>query len=480
MLMDPRNHASPRGLNWLEGPGLARLVHRSILEEPILDRLRAKMLAVFGILLATVGPLVASGYFRKGEHLYGGAFLFCTALGLGTFLSIRFVGSTRLSSHLGSLAMWIAAMTGTYALGGTSSIAARWFAVIPVLAAVFGGGRLGLRWFAISWLTFTTLTFAPEFGIQMPSASEVGADRIHQVVTMTTFMVIVGGLFGISEMLRIWLVRERETMRALERTKEKLVQSEKMASLGLLASGIAHEIKNPLNFVNNFSELGLEFIAEHHSENPDPRPSESAAEAVLLMVEGNLERIHEHGVRANRIINSMLLHAREGHGDRSEVAINRLVHEQVELAYEGFCSRIHGFTAELDESLDPLAGEIVLPDQEFSGLVINLVTNACQSMRSRSISGARGYRARLVVSTRRENETLVIAIGDNGVGIPAEERRRIFDPFFTTKAPGEGTGLGLSLAYGLIVTELGGSIDVVSEPSEGANFVIRIPLESEG
>lgn len=268
----------------------------------------------------------------------------------------------------------------------------------------------------------------------------------------------------------------RGTLQSLARAQEQIALSEKMASLGLLVAGIAHELKNPLNFVNNFSELALEFIAEYHSEHPQEGPHKTPAASVLVEVESNLVRIHDHGVRANRIINAMLMHAREEAVDTTDVDVNTLIHEQAELAHQGFSSRLRGFSVIVQESYDASAGVLPLPAQKLSGLVINLVTNACQSMHARSARASHAYRQRLEITTRREPSALLLAFRDNGAGIPAAAKRRIFDPFFTTKAPGEGTGLGLSLAYGLIVTDLGGSIEVNSEPDDGAEFVIRIPL----
>lgn len=271
----------------------------------------------------------------------------------------------------------------------------------------------------------------------------------------------------------------RGTLLSLTRAQEQIALSEKMASLGLLVAGIAHELKNPLNFVNNFSELALEFIAEYKSEYPKEDPAnkqESPATSVLVEVESNLIRIHDHGVRANRIINAMLMHAREEAVDTTDVDVNTLIHEQAELAHQGFSSRVRGFSVIVQESYDDGVGVLPLPAEKLSGLVINLVTNACQSMHARSARAARDYRPQLEITTRRDPSALVIAFRDNGAGITSAAKRRIFDPFFTTKAPGEGTGLGLSLAYGLIVTDLGGSIDVNSEPDDGAEFIIRIPL----
>jgi len=267
----------------------------------------------------------------------------------------------------------------------------------------------------------------------------------------------------------------RGTLESLARAQEQIALSEKMASLGLLVAGIAHELKNPLNFVNNFSELALEFIAEYHSEHP----RRTSAASVLVEVESNLIRIHDHGVRANRIINAMLMHAREEAVDTSDVNVNTLIHEQAELAHQGFSSRVRGFSVVVQESYDHSVGVLPLPAQQLSGLVVNLVTNACQSMHARSAQAPLDYRPRLEITTRRDPSALVLAFRDNGIGIPPATKRKIFDPFFTTKAPGEGTGLGLSLAYGLIVTDLDGSIDVTSEADEGAEFIIRIPLAVE-
>ena len=288
-------------LAWVDSPRLARLVHPSLLGKSTIERLRAKLLAVLGLFLTIAGPAIASGYFRNGELVYGGAFIFCTVLFLGVFLSIRLIGSTRLSSHLGSFALWTGTLLGTYALGGAASIATRWFAVIPVIAAVFGGVRIGFVWFIISWLTYVSVALAPEHGIDL-HGSEVGADPIHMIVSMTTFMVIVSGLFGFSELIRVWLVRERQsnvavleetrrdlvaanlrlearveertadlrtkndelrlTLDSLRETQEKLVQSERLASLSRIVAGTAHELRNPLNFVNNFAELTLEYTSE--------------------------------------------------------------------------------------------------------------------------------------------------------------------------------------------------------------------------
>ncbi|MCA9656897.1 MAG: hypothetical protein KC486_01000 [Myxococcales bacterium] len=256
----------------------------------------------------------------------------------------------------------------------------------------------------------------------------------------------------------------------LGRTQTQLVRSEKMASLGLLVSGIAHELKNPLNFVNNFAELALDFLAEH-------RGSSGAAD-LLEEVDENLRRILHHGQRADRIINAMLLHARERR-EATRVAINVFVSEHARLAYQGFRSATNDLELTATERFDPSVGELRIVAEDLSAALINLVTNACQSMRQRALADDPDYSPTLVLSTRSDPDSVAILIEDNGVGMTAEVRSRVFDPFFTTKPPGEGTGLGLSLTYEAIVTGLGGTIDVVSQPDQGATFTIRLPVNAD-
>ncbi|MCA9656898.1 MAG: hypothetical protein KC486_01005 [Myxococcales bacterium] len=270
-----------------------------------------------------------------------------------------------------------------------------------------------------------------------------------------------------------------EALASLERTQEQLVQSEKMASLGLLVAGIAHEIKNPLNFVNNFSELAIEFIDELAERRAAGSPVDVAEiEATLADVADNLTRIREHGRRADGIINAMLMHARERHGEPISVDFNAMVLEHANLAYHGFRASERGFAMDIVKDLDASIGEVMIPYQEVARVVVNLVSNACHAMRERQQSDP-DYNAALTLRTGRRLGEVELVVKDNGIGMTADIRRRVFDPFYTTKPPGEGTGLGLSLSYEVIVKELGGSIDVLSMTGEGAEFVVRIPVPDE-
>jgi signal transduction histidine kinase len=267
-----------------------------------------------------------------------------------------------------------------------------------------------------------------------------------------------------------------EALESLKRAQAQLVQSEKMASLGLLVAGIAHEIKNPLNFVNNFAELALEFIDEHRARQAAAGAADPAeVEATLRDVAGNLALVREHGQRADGIINSMLMHARDRRDGPIAVDFNAMVVEHAALAYHGFRASDRALTVEFVRSLDPAIGHVMVPYQELARVIVNLVSNACHSMRERLRAGELDFRPTLSLSTRRVGAAIELAIGDNGTGIRPDVRRRIFDPFFTTKPPGEGTGLGLSLSYEIIVKGWGGSIDVESAPGDGARFVVRIP-----
>ena len=269
-----------------------------------------------------------------------------------------------------------------------------------------------------------------------------------------------------------------EAIRSLEHTQEQLVQSEKMASLGLLVAGIAHEIKNPLNFVNNFSELAIEFIDEIDERREAGETVDlTAIESTLTDVSDNLAKIREHGRRADGIINAMLMHARDRRGEPVRVEFNAMVLEHVNLAYQGFRATNRGFVMDINTGLDERVGEVSVPYQEVARVVVNLVSNACHAMRERQRGDdSSGYRPRLSVRTIRHREGVELVVRDNGIGMTADVRRRVFDPFYTTKPPGEGTGLGLSLSYEIIVKELGGSLEVRSMTGEGAEFAVRVPI----
>jgi len=267
----------------------------------------------------------------------------------------------------------------------------------------------------------------------------------------------------------------------LRRAQDRLIQSEKMASLGQLTAGIAHEIKNPLNFVNNFAGLSVELLDEL-KETAAPaiaglaEDERADVDEIVAMLTGNLEKIAEHGRRADGIVKSMLEHSRGVSGERRAVDLNALVEEALNLAYHGARAQDASFNITLERDLDPAVTPIELAPQEMTRVFLNLFGNGFYAATERARgNGEAGYRPTLQVSTRDLGGDVEIRVRDNGTGIPPEIRDRLFQPFFTTKPTGEGTGLGLSISYDIVTQQHGGSIAVDSEPGEFTEFTIRLP-----
>ena len=262
--------------------------------------------------------------------------------------------------------------------------------------------------------------------------------------------------------------------------QDQLVQKEKLASLGQLTAGIAHEIKNPLNFVNNFSQMSQELLDELLEEleaNPDKPTRETLADVqdVLNDLRANTEKVAEHGKRADGIVRNMLAHSRTTPGDRRPVDLNRLAEEYVGLAYHGMRAQHRGFNVDIDRDFDEELEPIPVVPEEIGRVILNLMDNAFDAVRTRELAKQDGYAPRVRVATHRTPDGATITIADNGTGIPDELRERIFEPFFTTKPSGEGTGLGLSLAYDIVTAGHGGKMEVESVNGEGTTFTIELP-----
>ncbi len=270
----------------------------------------------------------------------------------------------------------------------------------------------------------------------------------------------------------------------LSKAQSQLVQQEKMASLGQLTAGVAHELKNPLNFVNNFAQLSVELLDDFEDElREDPsRPVSEALEHsgdLLTDLRANATKIREHGRRADGIIRSMLAHSRAQPGPHRPAPLNSLLEEYVGLAYHGMRAEHTGFYVDVTKDLDPEVGQIPMVPEEMGRAFLNLLDNALQAVRARAASEGDGYVPRLTVRTAaRPDGGAEVRIADNGNGIPDEVRERIFEPFFTTKPTGEGTGLGLSLTYEIVVHGHGGTLDVETAEGEGTTFVVTLPAEA--
>jgi signal transduction histidine kinase len=269
----------------------------------------------------------------------------------------------------------------------------------------------------------------------------------------------------------------------LRKAQDRLVQSEKLASLGQLTAGIAHEIKNPLNFVNNFSALSRELLGELREtleKAPLDDDQRDETEDLLGLLDSNLDKVVSHGRRADSIVKNMLLHSREGSGERATTAINPLVEEALNLAYHGARAEKAGFNVTIEKALDPNAGAADLYPQEMTRVLLNLISNGFYATNKRKAEGGGAYEPTLSASTRDLGDRVEIAIQDNGAGIPDAVRAKMFNPFFTTKPAGEGTGLGLSLSHDIVVKQHGGTLEAQSELGALTRFTITLPRAAPG
>jgi len=270
------------------------------------------------------------------------------------------------------------------------------------------------------------------------------------------------------------------TLTDLRRTQDRLVQTEKMASLGQLTAGIAHEIKNPLNFVNNFSDLSVDLLNElNEAVAPDKlnvaADLRAEIDEITATLKGNLERIAQHGRRADSIVKNMLLHSRTGPSEHREIDLNATVEEALNLAYHGARAETPGFNITLEKHLDPAAGVIDAFPQEFTRVMLNLMSNGFYAARKRIATAPNGFEPTLTVTTASRGDSVTIAVRDNGTGMPDTVRDKIFEPFFTTKPAGEGTGLGLSLSFDIVVKQHGGQLTVDSAVDKFTEFTVTLP-----
>lgn len=260
------------------------------------------------------------------------------------------------------------------------------------------------------------------------------------------------------------------TVENLKSTQAQLIQSEKMASLGQLTAGIAHEIQNPLNFVNNFSELSAELIEDYETEDAT---AEDKAD-IIKDIKSNLQKIAHHGKRADRIVKGMLMHSREQKGEKIPVRINQQLEEDTTIAYHGIRAKNSAFQCEIIKDFDAQIDKVNIIPQDINRVVINLLNNAFYAVSERAQSNNNAdWKPMVAISTKLANTSVFISIEDNGTGIPDEVKEKIFNPFFTTKPTGEGTGLGLSICYDIIKSH-GGDITVESLLGKGTKFIIEL------
>ncbi|MFI5154101.1 MAG: sensor histidine kinase [Chitinophagales bacterium] len=263
----------------------------------------------------------------------------------------------------------------------------------------------------------------------------------------------------------------------LQDTQAQLIQSEKMASLGELTAGIAHEIQNPLNFVNNFSEVNLELIEEMKSELNKSNPKDAIS--IANDIRKNLEKIHHHGKRADAIVKGMLQHSRSSTGQKEETDINQIVDEYLGLSYHGLRAKDKSFNASIKKHLDDQAGNLEIIPQDIGRVLLNVYNNAFYAVMERKKMEIPGYNPLVTVTTKRLRNMVEIVVRDNGNGIPEKVADKIFQPFFTTKPSGQGTGLGLSISYDIVTKGHGGKMTFKTREGEFTEFCIQLPADSK-
>ena len=308
---------------------------------------------------------------------------------------------------------------------------------------------------------------------QLEITNKVNAATRNYVVAFAMVLLLLIGMvyFRYRSKQKANQVLEK-TIQELRTTQQQLVQSEKMASLGELTAGIAHEIQNPLNFVNNFSEINTELIQELNAEIAKGNMQEALAIAKDILE--NESKINHHGKRADNIVKSMLQHSRSSTGQKELTDINALCDEYLRLAYHGLRAKDKSLNANFELNADSAIPKLKLVQQDIGRVILNLISNAFYAVNERKKQTSVDYTPSVTVSTRSENNGLAIIVEDNGAGIPKSVQQKIFQPFFTTKPAGQGTGLGLSLSYDIIKAH-GGSIDMESKEGEGTRFFIYLP-----
>ena len=267
-------------------------------------------------------------------------------------------------------------------------------------------------------------------------------------------------------------------LRELQTAQASLVHAQKMAALGQLTAGIAHEIKNPLNFINNFSALSVELIDElRQTLGGIPLDSKLRTEIseIADMLQSNLDKVVQHGKRADSIVKNMLLHSRQGSGEHRSIDINAIANEGLNLAYHGARAENPSFNITVHRNFDPAVGVVDGYPQEITRVLLNLISNGFYAATKRKAEAGDGFEPTLTATTKNLGDKVEIRIRDNGAGIPTEIKEKIFNPFFTTKPPGEGTGLGLSMSHDIIVKQHGGIIDVDTAPGAFTEFRIVLP-----
>ncbi|MES2328905.1 MAG: ATP-binding protein [Bacteroidota bacterium] len=302
--------------------------------------------------------------------------------------------------------------------------------------------------------------------------------KILLIVALTGLLVVIGfsvTLWRNNRLKQKAYTQLKQQQEELKATQTQLIQSEKMASLGELTAGIAHEIQNPLNFVNNFSELNKELIADMREEIGKGNYAE--VENISKDIEENEEKINHHGKRADAIVKGMLQHSRSSSGIKEATDINALADEYLRLAYHGLRAKDKSFNASMQTNFDPAMKPVNIMRQDIGRVILNLITNAFYAVDEKKKQLGNSYEPIVSVSTQKKDDAVVIKVRDNGNGIPEKIKEKIFQPFFTTKPTGQGTGLGLSMSYDIVTKGHEGTLTVTTQEGEFTEFSILLPVQ---
>ncbi len=358
-----------------------------------------------------------------------------------------------------------------------------WVMLLPMLALLLLDLKQALVWLVVAIAISVAFFYVDFSGVKLPTHY---TSYFFDMFNMLSFIGIIIILFMVnnifasakSEALNNLDTKNHElneTLKKLHATQDSLIESEKLASLGQLTAGIAHEIRNPLNFVTNFSSMSEEMIQELKLEK-----NERVRQETLDDIAKNLQKISLHGKRAENIVRGMLQHSFKGKMDKEPSDINLICHDVSNFAYHAIHSTIPGFACKLTRNFSNELPLIHIVQNEISRVILNLLNNSFFAMHEKRTSmdetGKQLYTPEIIISTRRIDGSAEITIQDNGKGIPNAIKEKVFTPFFTTKPYGEGTGLGLSISYGIITKAHGGTLNMQSEESKGTTFTILLPL----
>ena len=431
-----------------------------------------------GVFMATAGVVYSLVYLALGfANLPIMALLYVASFGINLLL-LRFTGWFKLYEQIQLVSALLFPLAGHIQIGGFQNSSMLILAVFlaPAVALLFDTVAVARRYF---YAAAATLMVAGVWDYFYAPAEHL------PLLVLGVFAVFIPlSIFTILYFLMEGFRRKQEELRRelqqsldhLKTTQAQLVQSEKMASLGELTAGIAHEIQNPLNFVNNFAEVSAELVQELEEEQQKPDRDLGLEAELLADLRQNLGKITQHGQRAASIVRGMLEHSRQSTGERQPTDLNALTDEYLRLSYHGLRAKDKTFNTTLTTDFDPNLGLVAVVAQDLGRVLLNLFTNAFYAVQQRQKTGEPGYQPTVSVSSKCWKNRVELCVRDNGTGMSEAVRQKIFQPFFTTKPAGEGTGLGLSLSYDIITQGHGGTLSVTSQEGKGTEFLITLPI----